>query len=442
MDYYKILGISRGASKEEIKSAYRKQIKKYHPDNMPENPEYAKKQMIEVTEAYAALCDINPLDSSTYSTTRADDMFDWVVNYFKNDKEFRKRFEKELDDVVLDSMTFVWHERNKQPIITDNIEEKVRRLSLYDLEEGEIPEYVEIDREYFDFNLLSESQIRYYNYFKHKVKKEIINQSWNHYKNPYETLFACEIINGLGVDNADEGLQCLINMKYDYDWIYFYWLTSDNSMSFGELNEVMEQKGMRKYDIEKTELDENNVEEIFNYIISRIKSSGYDVSTGALCRKSEENWIIYKKCLMAVIEKFIEIFNKKNKRFVDYILHMNYKEKIKGLYIYNVCPFEGKYVSDIPLKEQKTGEYYWRENEQWYRNKPEYNFSLCSFMAKSVENILRKKNKIYRYLKDEYGNYYEEHGNKKYSFTNVITEEEAREVIKKVVEEIWENRNN
>ena len=55
-DYYQTLGISRGADEKEIKKAFRKQAKKWHPDANPDNPS-AEAKFKEVNEAYEVLSD-------------------------------------------------------------------------------------------------------------------------------------------------------------------------------------------------------------------------------------------------------------------------------------------------------------------------------------------------------------------------------------------------
>jgi len=68
-DYYKILGVERKASEDEIRKAYRKLAKQYHPDYNPDNKQ-AEDRFKEINEAYEVLSDAKK--RSTYDRLGSD----------------------------------------------------------------------------------------------------------------------------------------------------------------------------------------------------------------------------------------------------------------------------------------------------------------------------------------------------------------------------------
>ena len=64
MTYYDILGVPRTASFDDIRAAYRSQIRYFHPDVFPDNPDIAKIKTLQLNEAYGVLRD--PVKRSEY----------------------------------------------------------------------------------------------------------------------------------------------------------------------------------------------------------------------------------------------------------------------------------------------------------------------------------------------------------------------------------------
>lgn len=57
-DCYRLLGLRKGASYEEIKASYRRLARQYHPDANPTNSQQANDKFIQLTEAYKSLTSV------------------------------------------------------------------------------------------------------------------------------------------------------------------------------------------------------------------------------------------------------------------------------------------------------------------------------------------------------------------------------------------------
>ena len=119
-DPYSILGVSRSATDEQVKEAYKKLVKKYHPDNYDDgNPlkELATDKMQEINAAYDEILRQRQESSSKNESTNSEYQYyyqgssDPVYREIRDDINAR-RFadaEKKLYSILPDSQNAEWH---------------------------------------------------------------------------------------------------------------------------------------------------------------------------------------------------------------------------------------------------------------------------------------------------------------------------------------------
>ena len=91
-DYFKILGISRNATDKEIKSAFRKLARKFHPDLHPHD-EIAESEFKEINEAYEILSDEDKKKSYEEYLSY------WSKNNYGKSRDFaREKNDKRFDE--------------------------------------------------------------------------------------------------------------------------------------------------------------------------------------------------------------------------------------------------------------------------------------------------------------------------------------------------------
>ena len=109
-DPYEVLGVSRNASEEEIKKAYRELAKKYHPDNYANSPlaDLAAEKMKEINEAYDTVLK-NAQSGGTYDTGSSGGSFDFIeIRNLINARNFYEA-DVRLNSVPSERRNAEWH---------------------------------------------------------------------------------------------------------------------------------------------------------------------------------------------------------------------------------------------------------------------------------------------------------------------------------------------
>ncbi len=130
-DWYRILGVSEKAPEEEIKAAYRKLAKRYHPDMHPGDEE-CERRFREISEAYSILSDPEKRraydgnqkkTSNVRNDSRGADPVDFQ-NIYKNFESFFG-FNPDTKDIVNEEKL---NPKKKNPLDTTDIFERFMRI--------------------------------------------------------------------------------------------------------------------------------------------------------------------------------------------------------------------------------------------------------------------------------------------------------------------------
>lgn len=97
-DYYKILGVDSTASTEEIKKAYHKLARKYHPDKNPESDFFLSK-FSEINEAYSIVGNLDNRLKYRMLLNEKEEIREEAIELYQKKKKKLKKDEPNEDEL-------------------------------------------------------------------------------------------------------------------------------------------------------------------------------------------------------------------------------------------------------------------------------------------------------------------------------------------------------
>lgn len=108
-DPYSVLGVSRDATQDEIKEAYRELARKYHPDNYDDSPlkDLAEEKMQEINDAYDQIISANKTNSNKNSQWSSSNEFSEIAQLIQQGQY--EQAQLMLDQVPINQRTARWY---------------------------------------------------------------------------------------------------------------------------------------------------------------------------------------------------------------------------------------------------------------------------------------------------------------------------------------------
>ena len=255
MNYYDVLGVSKNASQDEIKKAYKKLAKRYHPDIYPGDISFAEKKMSEINVAYDVLS--NPKSKAEYdsrfevnnyqqytTSTNYEDIYRRYSqnnNAYQNYNNYRYQYNKQNRNQNYESPQeshFDIHDFFTSRILKSNyflffvIIFIVFNVFYVILSDFYIPYINKTENSYQSQNVIENNN-------QNKLTK---NETSNSYSNTTPDFQSIESYKGITAGQSTEDVFNILGEPYfkHSESLYTFWLYLDVLFVFDQNNELIE----------------------------------------------------------------------------------------------------------------------------------------------------------------------------------------------------------